>query len=668
MLKTNVIKSLIITTAVAPVLFMAFQNASAPDPCAGSALCNTIHRAMLAPRAANEGLDDAKLVDQAASRFGFGLSPLNNWLSGQDQGTTQVRQIARFLADSIDEPVGLVSANVWHLRSDFSYQLPASGIVINPTEMSLSDYYQLRRQITLMASETTDLDKRIQLVQDFSRARGTIWHAGTRYRLLMSAFNSQQRVGDRFLDKQVNLNDVLREFWYNHFNLDGRKAQSSSVLGAGSYERAINNNMRGTFAALLRSITLHPDMLEYLDNQSNRFILDSRTASNQNLGRELIELHTLGVGPGHFYNQDSVEGSALMLTGINTSFNASLTPNFGTRFHTHLHVPDYVKVGGADVQTAPVIMGNRFCLNTNVWGRSGNQPANCPKVPTPTDPNQRQQNMIRQLNNYISFLASHPRTRVNICDKLISRFITGRRVDDPDSSDPEKFIEVARSAVRERCIGAWGNQGDLTAMYKAIVTSPEIWSKFNYRTLLKNPHELILSGVRSMGYDIRHFRTYDVSTKTFTASIFNEVRILGLPYRSWQTPTGYKMHGVAWLSGGLMVRWLNSAFKISNLFEEATRSKRALPLQRLVPGRGLASSRELQYDQISNPLDQVLYLRDTLAQKDVHRDVGWVAGQIVRYSKDSSKSTTQYIDGVRTRVPLKTALNLKISNVHFLRK
>jgi uncharacterized protein (DUF1800 family) len=114
-------------------------------------------------------------------------------------------------------------------------------------------------------------------------------------------------------------------------------------------------------------------MLVYLDNQANKFDLVNKVASNQNLGRELLELHTLGLGPDKawraadgsiqpkLYTQKDVENSALVLTGLNVGagkMDEMGAFKYGTEVNYLAHVPDYL---GSE-QTSPVVMGKRFCL------------------------------------------------------------------------------------------------------------------------------------------------------------------------------------------------------------------------------------------------------------------------------------------------------------------
>lgn len=659
-------KVLALSVATAPVLFIAFQNAAPADPCAGSALCEEIFTAMKA-QPANEALEDAKLIDHAASRFGYGLSPLNRHVNGQNADTTDVRQVARFLADALDNKETFKSAPLHAMTPHYEFTLPKSGIKINPMTMTMTDVSDVQSQLVKLRQAAPDAEKK-DFSRDITRMRGLLMQSSAEMRLLMNTFGSQRAIDGKFIEKQVDFNNVLEDFWFNHFNVDQKKVMNYSNFGADSYERTIFRTMDSTFANMLRSVIFHPAMITYLDNQGNKFILDSLSASNQNLGRELIELHTLGAGPGKYYEQNSVEGSALMLTGLNTFYQRVAPTHFGVRLFSHLHVPDTVIKNGNVVQTAPVIMGHRFCMNSDVSGKNGKLPVDCPVVANGATPEIREARMRRQITRFLNFLADHPRTRSNICNKLVSRFITARFVDDPDSDLESKKIEISRKHVIKRCINAWGVGGDLKAIYKTILTSPEVWNRHNYRTILKNPHELVISGVRSLGLDVRHFAVKDIDPNIFANSILQQIRFLGLPYRRWETPTGFKMGGSAWLTGGYLVRWTSGAFQVTNLVEHATAGKQTLPLLKLTDGQGLEGSRELAYAQLTTPKERIDFTKEVLGRLESYSEYGFVVRKMDKYCEDDTQVMEQLIGKSQTKMPFKTHLNLKLSNIFFLRK
>ena len=106
-----------------------------------------------------------------------------------------------------------------------------------------------------------------------------------------------QRVLDgKLYDHQIALEEVMAEFWFNHFNVAAAKP-TQYIYGSNSYPEALRFALGGTFAHLLQTALQQPAMIVYLDNQNNLYDPVIGSAGNQNLARELLELHTFGVGP-----------------------------------------------------------------------------------------------------------------------------------------------------------------------------------------------------------------------------------------------------------------------------------------------------------------------------------------------------------------------------------
>src|SRR5215468_4481726 len=141
------------------------------------------------------------------------------------------------------------------------------------------------------------------------------------YRQAMNAF-AKQAVA-RSLLRDLYSADQLREkmtwFWFNHFNVHLRKGDISATIG--DYEEnALRRNALGRFRNLLRATATHPAMLRYLDNAQN-----AKGHLNENYAREIMELHTMGVGSG--YTQDDVQELTRILTGVGVNFQLADTDN-----------------------------------------------------------------------------------------------------------------------------------------------------------------------------------------------------------------------------------------------------------------------------------------------------------------------------------------------------
>jgi uncharacterized protein (DUF1800 family) len=238
----------------------------------------------------------------------------------------------------------------------------------------------------------------------------------------------------------------LTWFWANHFTVSADKPTVFAVAGA--FEReAIRPNVTGKFVDLLLAAVKHPAMILYLDNNmsvapgfrppaiADRPNLPRPTGLNENLAREILELHTLGVNGG--YTQADVTTFALALTG----WTVGGLDDTGFRFAPRRH--------DAGAKT--------------VLGRSYPQQG------------------VAQGEAILRDLAAHPATAKHVATKLVRHFVA----DDPP---PAAVDRVARAFV--------DSGGDLPAVYAALVQSPEAWAQPLAK--LKQPNEYIVSALRML--------------------------------------------------------------------------------------------------------------------------------------------------------------------------
>lgn len=217
--------------------------------------------------------------------------------------------------------------------------------------------------------------------------------------------------GDGFRERLV-------AFWADHFTVTGRGAMDGMMPYA-LVEDAIRPNLTANFEALLMAATLHPAMLLYLD-QPQSFGPTSRAGKrqgkglNENLARELLELHTLGVGAD--YTQTDVRQMAELLTGLTYDARS------GTRFDPRRAEPGAETVLGRDYGGDEMIP-------------------------------------IRQV---LRDLAAHPATARHICGKLAVHFVS-------DTPDP---------AMVDAMVTAWETSGGyLMRVYAAMLTHPAAWGE-----------------------------------------------------------------------------------------------------------------------------------------------------------------------------------------------
>ena len=247
------------------------------------------------------------------------------------------------------------------------------------------------------------------------------------------------------LDAEIGFVERLVWFWSNHFCVSAAKAQVRPLAGA--YEReAIRPYVLGGFADMLLAVESHPAMLIYLDN--TRSIGPESVAGrnrgrglNENLAREILELHTLGVRT--VYNQDDVTSFAKVITGW-TVMPVRQDPVRGGEFafNARMHQPGSQSVIG------------------RVYTEAG----------------------IEQGRAVLAALARHPATARHIADKLARHFVA----DDPALA----LVERLSSRFLE-------TDGDLKELAKALITAPEAWEWPPGK--LKRPAEWIVAALRAGG-------------------------------------------------------------------------------------------------------------------------------------------------------------------------
>lgn len=589
---------------------------------------------------------NAQIMDHISQRFGHGLSSADRARTLSYVRDPDLKGWLFHLAKVIDSPPAMTNAELNRMAQAYVFETPNFKVAFNPVTESITELYQkqeaLKDKLELgklcingkdddsdgfidgndpdCASLMTDTeagDLRAKIIQDWAFLVFTVRNSAAQFRTLKSVFGSQVvRQNGTVADLQSNLASVLEETFFNHFNVDYNKAMINGGMGPGGYERTIHSQMFSTFHNLLSHVIKHPAMLVYLDNQANKFDLVNKVASNQNLGRELLELHTLGLGPDKtwrgadgsmqpkLYTQEDVENSALVLTGLNVGagkMDEMGAFKYGTEINYLAHVPDYL---GTE-QTSPAVMGKRFCLFDGVI-RNGTE--SCGPKPTNivtleksskvADKEKLKSIMVgkinTQLDNYLRILSNHERTKINICTKLVNRFVLPDYIPtgvDDDTATPyidESRVEVQRSAVVDRCMAAWGQNGDLKAIYRAILTSPQVWAAHNYQRMTKNPNDLVISAIRASGVTTNDF----IEAKEVVAlgaQLKAEIDYLGLPYRQWITPTGYNER-FGWMNQGYLVRWLSSSFRLASFLESRSAM---IGAEHYAPIMGIASAGEL---------------------------------------------------------------------------
>ena len=256
------------------------------------------------------------------------------------------------------------------------------------------------------------------------------------------------------------LQEVLTDFWFNHFNVSVTKNQCQQYVY--TYERdAIRPNVMGRFKDLLLATAQHPAMLEYLDNASSVSIKNQPRANmaaprnarglNENYAREVMELHTLGVDGG--YTQADVTAVARALTGWSV-----MQGNFIFKPRQH------------DNEAKTI-------LNKNFPANGGYQEG----------------------IDVLTMLAEHPSTAKFICTKLATRFVS----DTPSASLIKNMVKTFQST-----------DGNIKAVLRTMVYDPAFWKKSISHEKIKSPFEMVISAVRATNAQIiQPFQLFNWCTK-----------------------------------------------------------------------------------------------------------------------------------------------------------
>jgi uncharacterized protein (DUF1800 family) len=315
--------------------------------------------------------------------------------------------------------------------------------------------------------------------QALNEAGQQVLNDGTQARFLRAVYSPRQ------------LEEVMTDFWFNHFNVHSGKGRTKIWLS--TYERdAIRPHVLGQFRDLLDTTARHPAMLFYLDNWQN-----TDKGLNENYARELMELHTLGVDGG--YTQQDVITLAKVLTGWGI---APYNPN------------------------NPIDSG--FFFNPKLHDNSPKQFLGQPL----------QQKGIREGDEALDILASHPSTAKFISYKLAQYFVSDRPSQALINRMQKRFLAT---------------DGDIREVLKTLFSSKEFRNPKIYRRKYKTPYQYTISAVRAAGVEV-------VNVGPLTSLLLQ----LSMPIYGCPTPDGYKQIQSAWLNPDGTVRRLSFAVGLGN--------------------------------------------------------------------------------------------------------
>jgi len=406
----------------------------------------------------------------------------------------------------------------------------------------------------------------------------------------------------RAIYSERQLQQVMNDFWFNHFNVFAGKGEVKWYLT--SYERdVIEPHALGKFKDLLTDTAKSPAMLFYLDNFLSA---DPRAAErqaaqramrqqmrrwpygfpppqpagqkkkqerglNENYGRELMELHTLGVDGG--YTQKDVTEVARCFTGWTIEKPREIAK---FKFDERLHDPDPKLVLGKKIHAGGMKDGEEV----------------------------------------IDLLVKNPNTARFISSKLARRFVS----DDPPPALVDRMAQTFEKSG-----------GDIREVMHTMIYSPEFWSRDVFRAKIKTPYELIVSSVRALGTDV-----------DTPMPLVQWAGRIGEPLYQCQPPTGYSDKAETWVNTGALLNRLNFSLAVAGNklrgsrsgvaallgTDTATDPKQALDraVQVFLGGQAAPGTVETLQKQLENPQVLQAKLDDPVKQVDLGVVTGLVLG------------------------------------------
>jgi uncharacterized protein (DUF1800 family) len=339
------------------------------------------------------------------------------------------------------------------------------------------------------ANALTDPDQKKAAQQAYQQAMSDIAKQAATREILRDLYSPDQ------------LKAQLTWFWFNHFNVHQYKANIRLMIG--DYEdRAIRPHALGRFRDLLEATLKHPAMLRYLDNADN-----AAGHINENYAREIMELHTMGVGSG--YSQKDVQELARILTGVgidSRSDNPKLKPELQGQL---------IREGLFEFNPARHDYGDKIFLGQTIKGRG-----------------------FAEVEEALDILARRPATARHISTELAVYFVS--------DTPPDALIDKMASTWRR-------SDGDIPQVLQTLFRSPEF--KTSLGSKFKDPIHYVISAVR-LAYGDRVILN--------TNPVQGWINRLAEGLYNHETPDGYPMIAEAWSGPGQLATRFEIARQIGS--------------------------------------------------------------------------------------------------------
>ena len=338
----------------------------------------------------------------------------------------------------------------------------------------------------------------------------------------------------RAMESEKQLQEVLVDFWSNHFNIDVSKVRTAKIIDE---QQVIRPHVLGKFSELLNASAHSAAMMLYLDNDQSTAAVGMAGRGkakkqagglNENYAREVMELHTLGVDGG--YTQKDVTELARCLTGWGVRGG-----KYSAEFEYHDSRHD---------KKAKEVLGLRLPAGGD---QSDGDAA-------------------------LAILARHPSTMRFISTKLCRRFVS----DNPPAS------------LVDKCVATWKKtDGDIREILTTITSSPEFFSASAYKSKVKSPFEFVVSAARALGATVEtappaapgpfgggmagmrqgsgiNIFAPNGGGQSNQRLLAGQIGLLGQPLFNYSFPTGYPEESSKWVSSGALIGRINFSLALVN--------------------------------------------------------------------------------------------------------
>ena len=419
--------------------------------------------------------------------------------------------VGHFLQQANVDPAQLLNRISWGWNESSSRQLASMGMdsfldqqLRNRTAVLPAD---IQSQIDSLSITQQPFDQMIfalELRRETSaKLKGTDDTLRKEYQQELTRL--EREAANRSLLRAVYSPNQMQEqmtwFWMNHFNLGNKKHNLRAMLGDFE-EQAIRPYALGNFRDLLRATVMHPAMLRYLDNEHNAV-----NRINENYARELMELHTMGVGSG--YTQRDVQELARVLTGVGINLDKG-SPRLRPEFQRA-----YVRRGLFEFNPQRHDFGEKQILSQTIRGRG-----------------------LGELEEVIGLLCRQPATARFVSHKLAVYFVS-------DTPSPALVEAMAKRFLQ--------TDGDIPSVLRVMFDTPEFVASLGSK--FKDPMHYVVSSIRL---------AYDGVSIVNTDPMLKWLNTMGELPNAHQTPDGYSMMESAWASPGQMTTRFDIAKAIAS--------------------------------------------------------------------------------------------------------